>query len=217
MSKTYKMSLWPWGFPTRELYFSAGNAKVRCPIFNVGSATHCAQRRNCPYDRLNYKRRGKPWCYAQKTENLYSTVLRCRDRNAEALGALHRGTIVKNNHLVAFELADRIAKVCVKMGRPYVRFNESGDLAVWNVKFLGYVAARLNWHRIKSWTYSKAPLELRQRLRYSGCRVLRSDIDFVCVDTAAEAKALGLPLCPGGCGDTCTRCVEGKQTAIIRH
>lgn len=211
----YKFDLHPYGFD-RTLCFSSGNSKVHCPVFSVGSGLSCTHRKTCPYSLYNPKRTG-PLCYAQKIERLRENVLAARNENERALKSLYDSTRLFLGCTIIRAFADRIADVCLKMKRPYVRLNESGDLTTTNTRLLVWLVDRLNERGIKTWTYSKSSPELCEQLINVGCVVMRSDWDFVVVNNEEEAQALGLPLCPGGCGETCFRCIKGLRTAVIKH
>jgi len=216
-ANTHWFDLEPYGLPGRRLYFSSGNTKVGCPIFSAGSATECPSRLWCPYDKHAFRKSGRRWCYAQKIESLRPKALAARNENARAIleiGAAGRGVGVQ----VSQALAREIYRVCRKLGRSYVRLNESGDLDWTNIEFLEALVFVLNYkYAIRVWTYSKANPQLQDALIKAGCVVLKSDVDFVCVRNKAEAKELGLPVCPGGCAIGCTRCPEGLRTAVIAH
>lgn len=194
---------------------SEGNAKVQCPIINMGSATECPSRAWCPFSKENYKRTGKPCCYAIKAERIYPTALQARRTNALLIQqAIEQGKVGE----LAAEVAIKVRKLCIKMGTTFVRYNEAGDLSEGNVKFAVALTDALVALGLKPYTYSKAPKAVQDKVVAAGAVIMRSEIDFVCVKNEAEAAEKGLEVCPGeGCGNACVRCCKGLRTAVVAH
>ena len=198
-----------------RFYATKGNVKVKVPIVSAGSATVCPNADICPFHTKNYKEENAPECYACVSERIYPSVKESRSNNEHILREMtNAGKAFEFGKIVGEKLVD----TCVKMGVKYVRFNESSDLADWNIEFFEGVSLILKSNNILPYTYSKSDHTLIERLIGLGVTVQKSEDDFVVVDSKEEAKEKGLVLCPGtACGTGCIRCPLNLKTAVLRH
>ena len=197
------------GFRTIDGFFiSMGNDKVRFPLVNLESATHCSSAAWCPFSLGNYKQSGRKQCYAQVIERIYKRAYNVRVQNSSLIMHNTKEQNAAMARRVAWGICEKIKKFHLK---PIVRLGESGDLNNANVHFAASLAQELSAEGVNLYLYSKAPKKLRDRMTQAGATVLHSERDFVAVKHASESP---LPLCPGICGP-CTRCPDGLQTAIL--
>ena len=198
--------------------WSTGNHKVDCPVFSATSARSCPCRAFCEFSRENYKRTGKPLCYAADTETHYSGVAAAREANEAAIKDLTWAHF-KAFPVVVRTLARDMALATRKTGVQYVRYNESGDFAEWNIEFFTLLTQQLTstWG-VRPFCYTKQPKRLWRPVEKAGCVILVSERDFVAVPDIKTARTMKLPVCPGqGCGHSCLRCPMGLQTAVVYH
>jgi len=203
--------------PYGSLYFSGGNSKVKVPVFNVGAATDCPHKATCSFSFHNKGDWKAGVCYAQRTETIYSTVLNARRKNEEVLRLLNQSDDMEYH---ASRLAEYMMKICRKRQVKYVRFNESSDLAGWNIRFLSTLSKALVYRGIRPYGYSKSSPELREIMTSAGCLIRESEVDFVAVDSAADIPdSDSVDVCPGvGCGVTCCKCQRSfKKIYIVKH
>ena len=198
-----------------RFYATKGNTKVDCPIVSAGTGTACVNAKICPFHTMNYKESGYPQCYACNSERIYPNVKKSRIANERILRKMHKdGVAFYFGQIVGAKLAEQ----CEKLGVKYVRFNESSDLADWNIEFFQGVSMQLTALNKLGYTYSKSSESLVEQLRSTGATVQISEDDFVVVDSEEEAKEKGLVMCPGeSCGDKCVRCPLNLKTAVLRH
>lgn len=199
-----------------------GNSKVDVPIISLSSATNCASASMCPFHPAGGWKRKKdrakgerhyPLCYALAEEWRFKLAQK-RDINGTII--LFAGSAQRA------ELAEAIVAALVpgllKRKLKYARINESGDFSASNIDFAVNLAKLFNAAGVTVYGYSKAPEAMVSAMREAGAVILRSEVQFVCVNTAEEAQALGLTMCPGqGCGKACLRCPTGQSSAILAH
>lgn len=198
-----------------DIYFSKGNRKVEVPIVSTSSGTKCPNAKICPFHTSNYKKANFPECYACKTERIYKGAKATRDLNEACIDRAY-------NLGYGYELGELVGKymveACVKLGVKYIRFNESGDLADWNIDFIKGLTISALSNGVGTYGYSKSSSALIESAESVGAIIMRSEYDFVMVRTEAEAEEKGLELCPGiGCGLTCIRCPLKIRTAVLAH
>ena len=197
--------------------WSTGNHKVDCPVFSATSARSCPCRAFCEFSRENYKRTGKPLCYAANTETHYPGVVAAREANEAAIMTLNKTSWLRR--AACHTLARDMAMAARKLGVRHVRYNESGDFASWNIEFFTLLTRELVLeYKTIPFCYTKQPKRLWRPIEKAGCVILVSERDFVAVPDIKTARTMKLPVCPGqGCGHSCLRCPMGLQTAVVYH
>ena len=194
-----------------KFHWSKKNSKVAVPVISTGAAMDCPNKAVCPFSkfRTGGRAEGYPVCYGQAGEARFPHVLKLHRQNEK---------MIRTGKVDPAELAEEVIAYCAKKGIKYVRLNETGDLADWNIDFLVSFVRMLRAYDVKAYTYTKSREMLASQLREAGATVVRSERDFVMVHSKQEARKKGLAMCPaGGCGTTCTRCCRGLQSAVLAH
>jgi len=194
-----------------------GNTKVFFPTVNFESGLSCSSAEHCALS-FQSKRRTKsqaPLCYAQKLEGAFRETMHAKAYQAQVCEKIARYADFGYEQVLAQQIANMVAD----FGSKYIRFSEVGDIGPQVAGFARKVLEEMVSRGLKPYLYTKRPEEEREALAATGAVVLVSDVDFVCVKNEQEAKALGLPICPGQCGGVggCYRCPLGKKTAVIAH
>ena len=196
----------------------AGNTKVKFPTMNFEAGLTCSSSKECKFSFI-VKRAGKSksrLCYAQKLEGARPAMFNAKIYQAEVAERIAtRATIKEQKEIV--ELIVEATRYVTN--QKYVRFSEVGDIGPTVGKFANRVIKGLVEGGFKPYLYTKRPEKERKAFRAAGATVVISEEDFVVVKNEEEAKAIGLPVCPGVCGGYkgCFRCPLGKKSAVIAH
>ena len=217
-----------WGF----MRVGVGNTKVFFPTLNFESGLTCSSAGHCDYSYGNKRAlaaanknlpvakrvKGKPLCYAQKLEGARPSTFHSKVYQAMVVERIATTANPEQQQEVAFAVT--AAALAMKGRTPYIRVSEVGDIGPVVADFALMVLTTMVDAGLKPYLYTKRGPDEQAAMRAVGATVLVSDTDFVCVDSAADAAAAGLPVCPGECGGSthqCFRCPLGKTTAVIGH
>lgn len=209
----------PFGFFT----ISLGNSKVQFPTINFESGLTCSNASTCPYSyKIKRATKGgtKPLCYAQKLEGARPAVYNVKTYQAKVVERIAKKATVKQQREIITDVVATLKRMVDS--RAFVRLCEVGDIGEVVRPFAKKLIKAMVKGGIRPYTYTKYGEKVVKQLQKAGAVVVRSDIDFVCVRTEEQAKDLGLPVCPGQCGDSatspgCYRCPLGLKTAVIAH
>jgi hypothetical protein len=197
------------------------NTKVRVPIINVEPAKECCNKSKCPFSTQNFKKTGYPWCYSQKIETVFPNTFKWKKENDRMLGAIAMcNEMTEKLHIL--DLIEVIVDALLLYAPfvPYVRMNESGDINDENIFFFEQLQKGLNGVGRKLYGYTKSDEKHRKSLNDLGACVIKSEKDFVMVDSEEERVEKGYRICPGVCG-VCQKCMNfkdgDKPIGVVRH
>lgn len=197
------------------------NAKVRVPIINVEPAKECVNKKKCPFSTQNFKKTGYPWCYSQKLETVFPSTYKSKKQNERMLGAFS----LCNEMSEKLHILDLVKVIVEALNTyspftPYVRINESGDISEENIFFFTELQKELMKHGKIIYGYTKSPKKYREQLNDVGACIIRSEVDFVMVNSEEERIEKGYQKCDGVCG-VCDKCMvfdeNSKPIGVVRH
>ena len=226
--KSHALIATAWGY----LRVGVGNTKVFFPTVNFESGLTCSSSGHCQYSYKNKRlyaaankklpprerKKGKPLCYAQKLEGAFPDTMYVKAYQATVCERIAKKATVEQQQEAAFSLT--AAALALKGKYPFVRVSEVGDIGPVVAPFAHKVLSTMVDTGLRPYLYTKRAEAERVAMVTTGATVLVSDTDFVCVDSAADAAAQGLAVCPGECGGPkhkCFRCPLGKITAVVGH